>query len=50
MDGCVRRMIDLGVPPEVVLRAAGGGRLRPGGPADVVVLDDRWEVADTLLA
>jgi N-acetylglucosamine-6-phosphate deacetylase len=50
MDGCVRRMIGLGVAPEVVIRAAGGGRLRPGAPADVVVLDDAWEVVTALIA
>jgi len=50
MDGCVRHMIGLGVPAEVVLRAAGGDRLRPGGPADLVVLDDAWQVVDTIPA
>lgn len=47
MDGCVRHLIALGVAPEVALRAAGGGRLRVGGPADVAVLDDAWQVVHT---
>ncbi len=50
MDACVRHMIALGVPTEVVLRAAGGDRLRPGGPEDVVVLDDTWHVVHAAVA
>ncbi len=51
LDDAVRRMVALGVPPEVALRAAAGGRrLAVGSVADLVVLDDGWRVADTLVA
>lgn len=49
MDRCVRKMISLGVPSEVVLAAAGGDRLRPGRAVDLVVLDDAWRVVEVHL-
>lgn len=49
MDSCVRHMIGLGIPTEVVLGAAGGNRLRPGRATGMVVLDDQWRVVRTLL-
>jgi N-acetylglucosamine-6-phosphate deacetylase len=56
----VRNLHALGVPLEDALAAASGvparlagrpdlGRLEPGAPADVVVLDDRLEVQRVLL-
>lgn len=50
MDQCIRKLISLGLPSGSVLRAAGGDRLRPGNTADLVVMDESWEVNDTLIA
>lgn len=60
MDAAVRNLVALGAPvPEAIhaatraparlLRREDLGVLRPGGPADVVVLDDRLEVRRTLV-
>ncbi|CAA9522047.1 MAG: hypothetical protein AVDCRST_MAG30-3105, partial [uncultured Solirubrobacteraceae bacterium] len=59
----VRRLVGLGAPVEQAVGAAtvvparlvssserAAGRLSPGGPADVCVLDDRLEVVRTLVA
>jgi N-acetylglucosamine-6-phosphate deacetylase len=59
--GCVRHAVAVGVDPATALRSASTvpadlagrpdlGRLRPGAPADVVVLDDDLTVRDTLVA
>jgi N-acetylglucosamine-6-phosphate deacetylase len=56
----VRNLVSLGVPLEAALRAASEvpatvarradlGRLVPGAPADVVVLDDRVDVIRVLV-
>jgi N-acetylglucosamine-6-phosphate deacetylase len=61
LDGAVRNVVALGRPLEEALAAvtsrpasllgeADLGRIRPGGPADVVVLDDALEVTAVLLA
>ena len=56
MIEAVRNLVELGVPLERALDAAIGGpgrrarrstdvgRLAPGGPADIVVLDDSLEI------
>jgi N-acetylglucosamine-6-phosphate deacetylase len=60
MDQAVRNLVALDVPLESALGAASGvparvlgradiGRLTPGGPADIVVLDDALEVVRTLV-
>lgn len=60
MDEAVRNLVALGAPLERALEAASlvparvlgtttVGRLAPGGPADVVVLDDSLEVVRTLV-
>ena len=50
MDAALRRLVGAGVPLAGALQAAApGGRLAPGCPADVVVLDDRLEVVRTLV-
>jgi N-acetylglucosamine-6-phosphate deacetylase len=56
----VRRLVGLGIPlpealaaattrPAKLTRRSGLGQLRPGGPASLVILDDRLEVGDVLL-
>jgi N-acetylglucosamine-6-phosphate deacetylase len=61
MIDAVRNLHRLGVPLEDALSAAtavpariaavsGSGRIRPGDPADLVVLDDRLEIRQVLLA
>ncbi|MFT3852108.1 MAG: N-acetylglucosamine-6-phosphate deacetylase [Ilumatobacteraceae bacterium] len=62
MDETLRNLVGLGVPlvdavatmtssPAAVLgRSADLGRLAPGAPADVVVLDDALQVVDVLVA
>ena len=61
MDAAVRELVALGATeaeallaatraPARLLARADVGVLAPGGPADVVVLDDRLEVAATLVA
>jgi N-acetylglucosamine-6-phosphate deacetylase len=61
MDAAVRNAVTAGVPPADALHAAstapaallgeaGRGRIAPGLPADVVVLDDDLAVVRTLLA
>jgi N-acetylglucosamine-6-phosphate deacetylase len=60
MIGAVRNLVDLGVPLEEALGAASTvparilglsqlGRIHPGGPADIVVLDDELEVVRTIV-
>lgn len=60
MDAAVRNLVALGVPETDAIRAATAtpartlgrddvGIIRPGGPADLVVLDDRLEVQDVLV-
>jgi len=61
LAGAVRNCIACGVPPDAALTAAtttparaigheSGGVLRPGGRADVVILDDSWCVNRVLVA
>lgn len=61
MDAAVRRAVDHGIEPAAALAAASTvpariaraeplGRLAPGAPADVVVLDDDLHVRATLVA
>jgi N-acetylglucosamine-6-phosphate deacetylase len=61
MDAAVRNLVEVGVEPRDAITAATGvpaglisrhelGTLRPGTPADVVVLDDDLEVRRTLVA
>jgi N-acetylglucosamine-6-phosphate deacetylase len=59
-DALLRNLLELGVPLVVAADALGGVqrrllgmtevRLRPGDPADVVVLDDGWRVRRTVVA
>ena len=60
MIDAVRNLHGLGVPLEAALRAASEvparvarrpelGRLAPGAPADIVVLDDRLDVVRVLV-
>jgi N-acetylglucosamine-6-phosphate deacetylase len=59
MDASVRNLVDLGVEPELALAAAshhpaaavgvGDTVLKAGAPADLVVLDDAFEVIRTLV-
>ena len=58
MDRCVRNVISLGIDPIDALGAASttparvagvDARLAPGSPADVVVLDEGWQVVRTLV-
>jgi N-acetylglucosamine-6-phosphate deacetylase len=60
MDQVLRNVVDLGVPLVVAIEAATAvparligrpdlGVLRPGAPADIVVLDDSLQVRRTLL-
>jgi N-acetylglucosamine-6-phosphate deacetylase len=60
MPQAVRNLVEVGVPLEDALAAASTvparvlgrtdiGRLTPGGPADVVVLDDALEVVQTIV-
>ena len=60
MPQAVRNLVEVGVPLEHALAAASTvparvlglthvGRLAPGGPADVVILDDSLEVVQTIV-
>jgi len=60
MIGAVRNLVELGVPLERALEAASTvpgrimglpelGEIRPGGPADIVVLDDELQVVRTIV-
>ena len=60
MIEAVRNLVEIGVPleralnaasavPAGVLGLAGAGRIRPGGPADIVVLDDALEIERVLV-
>ncbi len=61
MDGAVRQLVSLGATPAQAVHAASGaaahatsrtdlGRLAPGAPADVAVLDEELRVVRTLVA
>jgi N-acetylglucosamine-6-phosphate deacetylase len=60
MDQSVRNLIDIGIDPEVALTAASttpaavmgvtDHDLRPGSGADAAILDDRFEVVETVVA
>jgi len=60
MDRAVRNLIDLGIGPESAIEAATQvpaaaagqprlGRLEPGTPADIAVIDQHFEVVATLI-